>query len=104
MVQTVPTPLSGLRDYEALPAEEVRSRAWAARRALGKDAVILAHHYQSDEIVEFADFTGDSLELSRIASEQREARYIVFCGVDFMAESADILAGDDQTVIMPARE
>jgi quinolinate synthase len=93
-----------LRDYEKLPAEVVTQRAWEARRALGKRAVVLAHHYQTDEVMAFADYRGDSLELSRVAAEQRDAEYIVFCGVDFMAESAAILAGAGQTVLMPAGE
>lgn len=63
--------------------------------------VILGHHYQRDDIIRFADFTGDSLKLSQIAARQKEAAYIVFCGVHFMAESADILSGDDQKVLLP---
>lgn len=102
MVESSAQPLAEARAYEALPDEEVRRRAWAARRALGERAVILAHHYQTDEIVEFGDFRGDSLELSRVAAERRDADFIVFCGVDFMAESAAILAGPNQTVLMPA--
>ncbi|NPV07304.1 MAG: quinolinate synthase NadA [Anaerolineae bacterium] len=94
-------PLDTPREYRALDVEEVRGRAWTARRALGPSAVVLAHHYQTDEIMEFADFRGDSLELSRIAAGH-DAPYIVFCGVDFMAESAAILCSPDQTVILPA--
>lgn len=97
-----PTLPDSVRDYEKLPVEAATERAWAARRALGKRAVILAHHYQTDEVVAFADHRGDSLELSRVAAEQRDSEYIVFCGVDFMAESAAILAGAGQTVVMPA--
>ncbi|MHB0879007.1 MAG: quinolinate synthase NadA [Anaerolineae bacterium] len=95
---------SDVREYEKLPAEVVQERAWAARRALGKRAVVLAHHYQTDEVVAFADYRGDSLELSRVAAEQRDSEYIVFCGVDFKAQSAAILAGAGQTVLMPAGE
>jgi quinolinate synthase len=73
-----------------------------ARIDLGSDAVILVHHYQRDEIVRFADFTGDSLELSREAAAQKRARYIVFCGVNFMAETAAMLCAPKQTVLLPA--
>ncbi len=63
--------------------------------------MILGHHYQRDEVVKFADYRGDSLRLSQLAARRPEAEYIVFCGVHFMAESADILSGDHQTVILP---
>jgi quinolinate synthase len=75
-------------------------RIAAAKARLGRDVVILGHHYQRDEVVKFADFRGDSLKLSFQAS-QAEGRYIVFCGVHFMAESADILRREHQTVILP---
>lgn len=71
-----------------------------ARRTLGKEVVILGHHYQRDEVVRFADARGDSYRLSKIASEA-EGQYIVFCGVHFMAESADVLSRDGQKVILP---
>lgn len=96
-------PLETLRDYRALGVEELRRRCWAARKELGDSTTILAHHYQADEIVEFADSRGDSLELSRVAA-QADSPFIVFCGVDFMAESAAILSTPGQTVIMPAGE
>jgi len=73
-----------------------------AKAALGPDAVILVHHYQRDEVIRFADFRGDSLELSRLAAGQRQARYIVFCGVNFMAETAAMLCAPEQQVILPA--
>ena len=63
--------------------------------------LILGHHYQRDEVIEFADHTGDSFKLARRAAEQRDAEYIVFCGVHFMAESADVLSGPGQQVILP---
>ncbi len=73
-----------------------------ARARLGADVVVLVHHYQRDEVVQFADFIGDSLELSRAAAQQKTARYIIFCGVDFMAETAAMLCDPTQTVILPA--
>lgn len=77
------------------------ARARAARDALGDRAFILGHHYQRDEVVQFADVTGDSFKLARDAAARPEAEYIVFCGVHFMAESADILTGEAQRVILP---
>ncbi len=74
------------------------------RSALGEQVVILGHHYQRDEVIEHADFRGDSLQLARDAARCRDARYIVFCGVHFMAETAAILAQPHQTVLMPAIE
>ncbi|MFW6169392.1 MAG: quinolinate synthase NadA [Planctomycetota bacterium] len=79
------------------------SRAIAARkRRLGRRLCILGHHYQRDEIIEQADFVGDSLKLAQIAARQRDTQYIVFCGVRFMAESAAILAAPGQSVILPS--
>jgi len=76
------------------------ARIAAARKKLGVSTVLLGHHYQRDEVVRFADFTGDSYKLSKAAAET-DARYIVFCGVHFMAESADVLGRDGQQVILP---
>src|SRR6201999_3800577 len=76
-------------------------RARAARAALGDRAFILGHHYQRDEVIEFADVTGDSFKLARDAAGRPEAEYIIFCGVHFMAESADILTSSAQQVILP---
>jgi len=76
------------------------ARIAAARKELGRECVILGHHYQRDEVVKFADYTGDSYRLSQLAAKA-EGRYIVFCGVHFMAESADILARSSQSVILP---
>src|SRR5579871_5621924 len=84
-----------------LTPEETDARIAVARRCLADDLVILGHHYQRDEIIKWADYRGDSLKLSQQAAARRDARYIVFCGVHFMAESADILAADDQIVILP---
>ncbi|MFI5755380.1 quinolinate synthase NadA [Streptomyces sp. NPDC051569] len=76
-------------------------RARAAKEKLGDKVFILGHHYQRDEVIQFADVTGDSFKLARDAAARPEAEYIVFCGVHFMAESADILTGDDQKVVLP---
>ena len=76
-------------------------RARAAKAALGSDVFVLGHHYQRDEVIAFADVTGDSFKLAQQAAARPDARYIVFCGVHFMAESADILTGDEQTVVLP---
>ena len=73
----------------------------AAKATLGDQLFILGHHYQRDDVIEFADARGDSFKLSVLAQERPAAKYIVFCGVHFMAESADILTGDDQVVILP---
>jgi quinolinate synthase len=87
--------------YLRLSDDEMDARIAAAKRELGKRLVILGHHYQRDEVIKFADFIGDSLKLSRAAAAQTAAEFIVFCGVHFMAESADILRGPNQTVILP---
>jgi quinolinate synthase len=76
-------------------------RARAAKAALGDKVFVLGHHYQRDEVIQFADVTGDSFKLAREAAARPEAAYIVFCGVHFMAESADILTGKHQQVILP---
>ena len=76
-------------------------RARAAKATLGKDLFVLGHHYQRDEVIEFADVTGDSFRLAQQAADRPEAPYIVFAGVHFMAESADILTAADQAVILP---
>ena len=89
-----------LENYLALPDHRMDGRIAEARARLGATTVILGHHYQRDEVVRFADFTGDSYKLSKTAAES-DARYIVFCGVHFMAESADVLAREGQQVILP---
>jgi quinolinate synthase len=83
-----------LENYLALPDHTMDARIAAARAKLGKQVLLLGHHYQRDEIIRFADVTGDSYKLSKIAA-QTEAKYIVFCGVHFMAESADLLGRED---------
>jgi quinolinate synthase len=76
-------------------------RARAAKAALGDRVFVLGHHYQRDEVIQFADVTGDSFKLARDAAARPDAEFIVFCGVHFMAESADILTGADQAVVLP---
>ena len=87
--------------YLGLPDEEMDRRIAAARATLGKRLVILGHHYQRDEVIKFADYTGDSFRLARQVAQRPDADYIVFCGVHFMAESADILSAPHQQVILP---
>src|ERR687898_1391492 len=106
-------PLGKGRDLDAergvecpgnLPAAsdpDLVARALAAKEALGDKVFVLGHHYQRDEVIEFADVTGDSFKLARDAAARPDAEYIVFCGVHFMAESADILTGPEQQVILP---
>ena len=77
------------------------ARAKAAKEKLGDSVFILGHHYQRDEVIQFADVTGDSFKLAQMAAARPDAEHIVFCGVHFMAESADILTGDDQKVVLP---
>ena len=89
-----------LENYLVLPDTSMDARIAAARRELGRECVILGHHYQRDEVIQFADYTGDSYRLSQMAA-RADGRYIVFCGVHFMAESADILARPSQSVILP---
>jgi len=95
--------MASVSDYLHLSEEEVFDRIEGAKARLGKDLIILGHHYQRDEVIRFADHRGDSLELSRAAARARDAKYIVFCGVDFMAESAAILCDSTQAVFIPAK-
>jgi quinolinate synthase len=89
-----------LDNYLILPDHTMDARIHAAREQLGRDVVILGHHYQRDEVIRFADVTGDSYKLSQEAAHT-DARYIVFCGVHFMAESADVLARPGQQTVLP---
>ncbi|MEU3253985.1 quinolinate synthase NadA [Streptomyces sp. NPDC006997] len=88
-------------DLPAPSDPDLVERARAAKEKLGSKVFVLGHHYQRDEVIQFADVTGDSFKLARDAAARPEAEYIVFCGVHFMAESADILTGDDQKVVLP---
>src|SRR6188472_1636543 len=87
-------------EYLRLPEAELDLRIAAAKAALGDRVVILGHHYQRDEVIRFADKIGDSLKLAQYAATQ-SAENVVFCGVHFMAESADVLSGPNQRVLLP---
>ena len=87
--------------YAALSEAELAKRISERRAELGSRVVILGHHYQQHEVFQFADFTGDSLKLAQVGARQEDAEFIVFCGVHFMAESADMLTGDDVKVVLP---
>jgi quinolinate synthase len=88
-------------EYLDLGEAEIYDRIREAKRRLGDRVVVLGHHYQRDDVICHADLTGDSFKLAQMASRRHEAEYIIFCGVHFMAESADILSGDHQQVILP---
>jgi quinolinate synthase len=87
--------------YIGLSDSEMDVRIAAAKATLGRRLVILGHHYQRNEVIKFADYIGDSYKLAQQVSQHRDAEFIVFCGVHFMAESADVLSGDNQQVILP---
>jgi quinolinate synthase len=87
--------------YLGLSDAELDERLTRARAALGQRVLVLGHHYQRDEVIKFADATGDSWKLSRLAASRPAAQFIVFCGVHFMAESADVLSAPHQTVVLP---
>ncbi|MDT7809492.1 MAG: quinolinate synthase [Acidobacteriota bacterium] len=99
VVATAKTP--ALEDYFGMSEGALYERIESARRLLGSRLIILGHHYQRDDVICHADYTGDSFKLSKLAAEHPEADYVVFCGVHFMAESADILRPGDQKVILP---
>ena len=88
-------------DLPAPSDPDLVARATAAKAALGDRVFVLGHHYQRDEVIQFADVTGDSFKLAREAAARPDAEFIIFCGVHFMAESADILTGPSQQVILP---
>lgn len=88
-------------EYMTMSGDDAARRIARAREALGRDLVVLGHHYQRDEIIRWADYQGDSLKLARTAATLPDVRYFVFCGVHFMAETADILTDPDTVVILP---
>jgi len=88
-------------EYNRIDSAELQRRIADRKRQLASRLCILGHHYQRDEVIQFANFTGDSLKLSQLAAGQRDAEFIVFCGVHFMAESADIVSSEHQQVILP---
>ncbi|HUK25655.1 MAG TPA: quinolinate synthase NadA [Terriglobales bacterium] len=94
------TAVCSLENYLVLPDHSLDERIRAAKETLGRDVVILGHHYQRDEVIRFADFRGDSYKLSQQAAKAA-GKYIVFCGVHFMAESADILSRAGQITLLP---
>ena len=110
-MSTVAEPTHEFAPYRKLENAELQQRIQAAREELGARLLVLGHHYQQDEVIEFADLRGDSYQLSQMAAQAADCRYIVFCGVHFMAETADILAnrseclenrnGERVTVILP---
>ncbi|HEY2412779.1 MAG TPA: quinolinate synthase NadA [Pirellulaceae bacterium] len=111
LLEPLPAPLHELKPYKSLRNEELSARIEAIRREFGPRLMILGHHYQQDEVIEHSDLRGDSYQLSQMAASSRDCRVIVFCGVHFMAETADILAnrpekltergGERVTVILP---
>src|SRR5436190_889449 len=94
------TQVCSLENYLVLPDHTMDDRIGSAKRELGRELVILGHHYQRDEVIRFADFRGDSYRLSQEAAAAG-GKYIVFCGVHFMAESADILSQPGQVTVLP---
>ena len=89
------------KHYLEMSPEETAAAIQAHKDRFGRHLVILGHHYQQDEVIRFADFTGDSFQLSREAAKLADAQYVIFCGVHFMAESADVLTAEGQQVILP---
>lgn len=87
--------------YKSLSDSEMEARVWALKEKFGSKLFIPGHHYQKDEVIKFADASGDSLQLAQISAANKEAEFIIFCGVHFMAETADILTEDKQKVILP---
>lgn len=86
---------------DELSDDQVIEEIKKLKKELADDLVILGHHYQQDDIIQFADFKGDSLQLAKVAAELKDKKYTIFCGVHFMAETADMLTNDDQVVILP---
>jgi quinolinate synthase len=111
LLEPTPAPLHELKPYKSLSNDELSARIEAVRREFGPRLMILGHHYQQDEVISHSDLRGDSYQLSQMAASSRDCRVIVFCGVHFMAETADIVAnrpekltersGERVTVILP---
>jgi quinolinate synthase len=97
-LETLPKPVT---EYQRLSPEELFARTTAAKTTLGDRVMVLGHNYQRDEVIQHAEFRGDSLLLAKIAEERSDRPYVVFCGVHFMAETADIVSRSKQTVILP---
>lgn len=87
--------------YYTMSTEDMEKRVREIKEKMGETLFIPGHHYQKDEVVQFSDAAGDSLQLAQVAASNKEAKYIVFCGVHFMAETADMLTTDEQVVILP---
>ena len=100
-MNTVETRTLPITDYASVSTEELFARTRAAKQVLGDDVLVLGHNYQRDEVIVHADLRGDSLLLSKLAAERSQHPYVVFCGVHFMAETADILSRSNQTVTLP---
>jgi len=98
MLETLPKHVT---EYQRLSPEELFARTMAAKKTLGDRVMVLGHNYQRDEVIQHAEFRGDSLLLAKIAQERSDRPYVVFCGVHFMAETADVLSRSKQTVILP---
>ena len=96
---TEPVPVRELAPYKSMGNDELTERIASVRAGMGRELIILGHHYQQDEVIAFADLRGDSLQLSQMAAESADCRAIVFCGVHFMAETADILANRPEKLI-----
>ena len=92
---------AGIEDYYALSTEAVEDQIRKAKHRLSDRLLVLGHNYQRDEVYKFADETGDSLKLSQCAAKRRDREFIIFCGVKFMAETADILTTESQKIILP---
>lgn len=97
-IDTAPLPFEPFRMLEAV---ELEQRIRGVKAEMGESLLILGHHYQQDEVIAFADLRGDSFKLAKLAAESRACRWIAFCGVHFMAETADILTGDEVRVVLP---
>lgn len=102
IMEMLKQPSFGLPEkYRQLKKEEMEEKVRAIKEQLGDSLFIPGHHYQRDEVIQFADAVGDSLQLAQISANNNKAKHIVFCGVHFMAETADILTTSEQTVILP---